>query len=240
MRPRRSPRRSSRPSLRHERPDGSTRPPSRTPLRTLVARRVDPAAAREVAAAYDDARERRDPLTRAAYARLVAESDRLFGWMTSPDRADPVRVAFTACRTPYDDARELIDSVRDERTLEVATVATDAGRRHPLMGSDRGGAYDRFRAVHDVLGHACLGLGFDRDAEFTAWRWQERLHSPLAHRALATELHGQHSVLWTTGRVAEPKAVLLDPELVERSRRRARPTEPSRNREARVAEPFLP
>ncbi len=194
-------------------------PPPRTrPERGLVDRRVNPAVAHEVAAAYLDARGRRDSLTAAAYARLVEESDRLFRRITSPDGADPVRVSFTTCPTPYDDARELIRSVNDDRMLEVTAVATDSARRHPLMDSTVGGAYDRFRAVHDTLGHAGLELGFDRDGEFAAWLSQERFHSPLARRALATELHGQHSVRWTTGDVAEPKAVLLDPRLLARTR----------------------
>lgn len=184
-----------------------------------VDRRVDPVTAREVAAGYVDAPSRRDPRADAAYAQLVTETDRLFRQITSPDRPDPVRVAFTACPTPYDDAQDLIGSVTDDRMLEVATVAADADRRHPLMDSARGGAYDRFRAVHDVLGHARLGLGFDRDGEFAVWLSQERFHTPLARRALATELHGQHSVRWTTGEVAEPKAVLLDPRLLYRTRR---------------------
>jgi hypothetical protein len=85
------------------------------------------------------------------------------------------------------------------------------------MGSERGGAYDRFRSVHDVLGHGRLQKGFDRDGEFTVWRAQERFHSPLASWALATELHGRHSVLWTTGGFAEPKALLLDRRLLRRS-----------------------
>ena len=86
------------------------------------------------------------------------------------------------------------------------------------MNSDVGGAYDRFRAVHDALGHAGMELGFDRDGEFAVWLFQEQFHSPLARRALATELHAQHSVRWTTGDVAEPKAVLLDPALLSRTR----------------------
>jgi hypothetical protein len=180
--------------------------------------RVDPAAAREVAAAYLDAPERRDALTAAAYARLVTESSGLFALITSPDRPDPVQVFFTTCPMPYRDAQELIASVTDDRILEVTTVAIDADRRHPLMDSGQGKAYDRFRAVHDVLGHARLRLGFDRDGEFAAWLSQERLHSPLARRALATELHGQHSMRWTTGEVAAPKAVLLDPGLLQRTR----------------------
>jgi hypothetical protein len=189
------------------------------PGRSCVAgRRVDPALAREVAAAYLDAPAGPDPLAAAAYARLVIESDGLFELITSPDRPGSVRVVFTTCPTPYRDAQELIASVGGDRTLEVTTVAGDADRRHPLMDSGPGGAYDRFRAVHDVLGHARLRLGFDRDGEFATWLSQERLHGPLARRALATELHGQHSVRWTTGEVAAPKAVLLDSRLLDRSR----------------------
>ena len=183
--------------------------------------RVDPAAARAVAAAYAAAPTERDPLTRAAYSRLVVESDRLLRRITSPHRPDAVSVRFTTCPEPYRSADELIASVTDDRLLEVATVAGDPHRRHPLMASTRGGAYDRFRAVHDIVGHAGLGLGFDRNGEFAAWLYQARLHSPLARRALATELHGQHSVYWTTGRMAEPKAVLLGPQLLRRSRRLA-------------------
>ena len=181
-------------------------------------RHVDPLLAHEVAAAYLDAHSRRDPLVEAAYADLVTESDRLFRWITSTDRPDPVRVVFTTCPTPYHDAQELIGSVTGARLLEVTTGVSGAHRRHPLMGNEPGGGYDRFRAVHDILGHARLRLGFDRDGEFVVWLNQERLHGPLARRALATELHAQHSVRWTTGQPVEPKAVLLDPELVRSTR----------------------
>jgi hypothetical protein len=132
----------------------------------LAGWRVDPAAARAVAAAYADAPTRRDPLTRAAYTRLVVESDRMLRRITSPHRPDAVSVRFTTCPEPYGSADELIASVTDHRLLEVATVAGEPHRRHPLMDSTRGGAYDRFHAVHDILGHAGLGLGFDRNGEF--------------------------------------------------------------------------
>jgi hypothetical protein len=188
----------------------------------VVDERVDPLVAHEVAAAYLDTPSRRDPRTAAAYAQLVTESDRLFRWITAPDQPRPVRVAFTTCLMPYRGAGELIQSVTDDRELEVPCVAGDADRRHPLIDTERGGAYDRFRAVHDILGHARLRLGFDRDSEYAVWLGQERFHSPLARRALATELHGRHSVRWTTGELAEPKAVLLDPALLRRTRRHRR------------------
>jgi hypothetical protein len=86
------------------------------------------------------------------------------------------------------------------------------------MECERGGAYDRFRAVHDVLGHARLSVGFDRHGEYATWRSQEHWHSPLARRALATELHGEHSVRWTTGDLAEHKAALLDERMLSSAR----------------------
>jgi hypothetical protein len=179
---------------------------------------VDPAAAAEVAAAHRDAPRLGDALAVAAYERLERESDVLFGRITRPDRPGRVRIVFTDGAAPYRDASELIRSVREQRVLEVTTAAVDHDRRHPLLGCERGGAYDRFRAVHDVLGHARLGVGFDRHGEHAAWRFQEQLHGSLARRALATELHGEHSIRWTTGELAAHKGVLLDERLLQRSR----------------------
>jgi hypothetical protein len=45
----------------------------------------------------------------------------------------------------------------------------------------------------------------------------KEIDEKLSRWALATELHGQHSVLWTTGRLAQPKAILLDPRVLRRS-----------------------
>jgi hypothetical protein len=180
--------------------------------------RVDQTVAREVADAYLDAADSRDAITVAAFAQLVIETDQLFRWITEPSRPHALQVSFTTCENPYRDARELIASVMEVRRLEVPTVAADPNRRHPLMSNELGGAYDRFRAVHDTLGHTRLELGFDRDEEYAVWIAQARFHSPLACRALGTELHGQHSVRWTTGDIAEPKAMLLEETLLRRAR----------------------
>jgi hypothetical protein len=177
---------------------------------------VDPAAAIGVAAAYCEAPALGDALARAAYTQLVIESDWWFRLITSARRR--VQVCFTLCTRPYSSAVEMISSIRRDRVVEISTAARERDRRHPFMGCEVGGAYDRFRAVHDVVGHGGLGVGFDRDGEYAAWRYQERLHSPLARRALATELHAQHSVVWTTGEPPDHKAILLDERLIERSR----------------------
>jgi hypothetical protein len=182
----------------------------------------DPSAAAAVAAAHREAPRTGDAEALAAYAGLVAESDRLFRHITSGRR--PVRIVFTMCPSPYTGADELIMSINRDRVLEITAAASERDRLHPFMDCSIGGEYDRFRAVHDVLGHGRLEVGFDRAGEYAAWRYQERFHGPAARRALATELHGEHSVRWITGESSEHKAALLDERFIARSRRgRARP-----------------
>jgi hypothetical protein len=178
---------------------------------------LDPGVAHEVAAAYVDASvARRDPRVVAAYADLQAQSDSFFAYLTQPDRPWSVRVVFTRHPEPYASDGELIDAVRARRLLEVPVVP---GRVHPVLGDEPGGPYDRFRAVHDILGHVHLGRGFDRDGEYATWRAQDLQYRGPARWALAAELHGEHSVRWTTGEPAEHKGVLLPRALVARARR---------------------
>jgi hypothetical protein len=184
-----------------------------------TARKVDPELAHEVADAFLAGRDtRRDPMVCAAYGQLEQQSDRVFFAITRSRPFGGVRVSFSRCRMPYLSDREMIAAVRTERQLEVTSVATERDRCHPLMGCEAGGAYDRFRAVHDIVGHVGPCLGFDRDGEFEAWLVQDRLYRGLAQWALATELHAEHSVRWTTGDVSDHKATLLDRDLLARTR----------------------
>jgi hypothetical protein len=179
---------------------------------------VDAECASDVAAAFIHARSRPgDAMAIAAYAQLQSQSDRMFSALTAPDRG--MRVRFTRDAAPYRDDRELIGAVTSTQVLEVTTAGTDRERRHPLLGCDVGGPYDRFRAVHDLLGHVATGHGFDQQGEYLAWWRQSLLYSGLARWALATELHGENSVLCSTGHLADHKAVLLPPDLLARSYR---------------------
>jgi len=181
--------------------------------------RVRASIARDIAAEFVTAPSTAcSPVVRAAYAQLTAQTDRIFADLTRARRARRYRVVFTALLAPYRSDLEMIAAVRSSRLLEVTTAVVDRDRGHPLMDCSRGGAYDRFRAVHDLIGHVGPQLGFDRDEEYTAWLLQDQTHSGLARWALATELHGENSVLWTTGQLAEHKAILLDARLLRDSR----------------------
>jgi hypothetical protein len=184
-------------------------------------RRVDPDLAREVAVRFQAARnDQTNRTVRAAYDQLARQSDAIFARLTAPDRRflRGLRVEFTRCECPYDSDEELVRSARTQGVLEITTSARERDRRHPLLGCDRGGTYDRFRAVHDIVGHVVPCLGFDRNGEFAAWLTQERLYDGLARLALATELHAEHSVRWTTGTLSDHKATLLDWELLNKVR----------------------
>jgi hypothetical protein len=178
--------------------------------------RIDAGCARQVSAAFLEAPSRPGEATAiAAYSELERQSDQMFSALTRPGGG--VRVTFTRCRAPYGNDRELIGAVRSTGVLEVTTAAADPDRRHPLLGCEVGGAYDRFRAVHDLLGHVASGNRFDQEGEYQAWRAQSRMYAGLARWALATELHGENSVLCSTGQFAEHKSALLPPGLLGRS-----------------------
>ncbi len=152
-----------------------------------------------------------DPQVIEAYRQLQVETDHLFRLLTR-DRGQPaVRVVFTRCAHPYEGDEELISAVRTEGTLEMTSAATAGERLHPLFDCAFGGAFDRFRAVHDLIGHAWCGYGFDLQDECTAWRTQDRLHSGLARCALATELYGVNAARAVIGEPPDLRALLLAP-----------------------------
>ncbi len=146
---------------------------------------------------------------RGAYRQLQIETDLLFTIVSRDPVSSVPRVEFTRCPRPYASAAELIVAVGSGGTLEVTSAATAEGRLHPILGCEFGGAFDRFRAVHDLIGHAWGGHGFGFEAEYAAWRAQDLLHTGLARSALATELYGVNAARSITGEAPELRALLL-------------------------------
>jgi hypothetical protein len=156
----------------------------------------------------------RDPTVIDAYSQLQAETDHLYKVLTRDDYPWAARVVFTRCRQPYESDKELIRAVRDSGTLEITTAAAVGKRLHPLLGCEFGGAFDRFRAVHDLIGHAWCGYGFDLADECAAWSAQDRLHSGLARCALAAEIFGVNAARSIVGGPPDLRALLLAPSVL--------------------------
>ncbi len=153
----------------------------------------------------------RDARVIAAYRQLQVETDHLYTLITRHTARHAMRVAFTRCVQPYESDEELIAAVRAEGTLEITSAALMRERLHPLFGCEFGGPFDRFRAVHDLIGHAWCGYGFDLHDECAAWIVQDRLHSGLARLALAAELYGVNAARGIVGEAPELRALLLKP-----------------------------
>jgi hypothetical protein len=120
---------------------------------------------------------------RQSYRALELETVRLFGFAVRLG----VRVRFVD-RDAYGDAAELCAELRERGTMALTTIASEAP--HPLLGGEEGGVVDQLRVVHDVFGHAALGLGFDLQSEFATWLQCRTLFSPAARPAAFCELVG--------------------------------------------------
>lgn len=94
---------------------------------------------------------------------------------------------------PYPTAADMFADV-ERRVIRVLATATTGG--HPYWSDNTN---DLFRAVHDVMGHAATGRGFDRHGEVRAYEHHARTFSDLARQALATELRGQAAYLAVNG-----------------------------------------
>jgi hypothetical protein len=133
----------------------------------------------------------------AAYAVLADEATALARAVTAP-RAEGglgVRVTLvTEPDEPYAHATELCSELRRRRTMTLRAASADP--RHPLLAD---AVVDGLRIVHDVLGHAALGLGFDLQSEYAAWLYCRPLFSPTARPAAFCELVGAVTAHVLTG-----------------------------------------
>lgn len=87
---------------------------------------------------------------------------------------------------PYRDSAEMMEDVRKNRHLFVYS----GGEDHAYLSREENW---RFRAVHDLFGHAAGGFAFGPTGEENAWIEHSKSFTPLARAALATETRGQNS-----------------------------------------------
>jgi hypothetical protein len=132
---------------------------------------------------------------RRSYGALERETARLFE--IARDGLG-VRVEYVHGDTdPYGSAVELCTELRERGSMALTTIACEAP--HPLLGGAEGGVVDQLRVVHDVFGHAALGVGFDLQSEFATWLQCRTLFSDAARPAAFCELVGAVTAYVMTG-----------------------------------------
>jgi hypothetical protein len=148
--------------------------------------RLDPVTGRAIADAYMNA-PLRDPRAFAAYAAFCEQTVRQYHFLVGRVEFGGLGVAVRIVDDdPYPDADAMLSDVRRRRLRVYASAAS--GNPHPYLSD---GENDMFRAVHDAFGHAASGRGFDPHGEEAAWLKHSAMYSPLARRALTTEIRGQ-------------------------------------------------
>jgi hypothetical protein len=141
-----------------------------------------------------------DDLLEKAYRQLAKETSDQF------DRL-PVSMSFhKSGEGNYNGAREMASDVHGNDHLYVF----QGGDKHDFLNQvdPRTGLNEneKFRAVHDLFGHAIRGNEFGPAGEEKAWGIHKQMYSPLAQLAMTAETRGQNSVVNYTPLNARLKA----------------------------------
>ncbi len=188
-------------------------PPPAPVLRTTGLLRPD--LAEQIAEWFTGDRTASAAAVRRSYRALEHETARLSEVVHRARRDGGLGVQVHYVRTeedPYAGAAELCAELRRDGSMRLRTIACDDP--HPLLGGAQGGVVDQVRVVHDVFGHAALGVGFDLQSEFAAWLQCRTLYSAEARPAAFCELVGAVTAYVVTGekpvlRADVPPAELL-------------------------------
>jgi hypothetical protein len=164
-------------------------------LRPEVAERVTDWFTGEPAAPAD--------AVRSSYRALERETARLFEIVRRARSLGGLGVRVRPARDesePYRDAAELCAELRERGSMTLTTFGMIArDEPHPLLGGRELGVVDQLRVVHDVMGHAALGVGFDLQSEFATWLQCRSLFSDDARPAAFCELVGAVTTYIETG-----------------------------------------
>ena len=141
-----------------------------------------------------------DDLLEKAYRQLAKETSDQF------DRL-PVSMSFhKSGEGNYKGAKEMASDVHGNDHLYVF----QGGDKHDFLNQvdPRTGLNEneKFRAVHDLFGHAIQGNEFGPLGEEKAWGIHKQMYSPLAQLAMTAETRGQNSVVNYTPLNAKLKA----------------------------------
>lgn len=129
------------------------------------------------------------------------------------------------CRKLYERRFHAVEIVSESEPYPTASAmfkALDRGDvfkvsglncEHPILTREQN---IQFRAVHDIGGHWLAKANFSWKGEINAYLKQAELHSPLARRALYTEVIGQTAYRSVFGKFPEQRCFVYPQEIIDR------------------------
>jgi len=153
---------------------------------------VDPMVGHHLMSEYRS-RQNEPPSDRLqrSYAAMRDDVNAQYEHMTRPREEGGMGIHHeVTAEDPYATPGQMAHDVRKNRTIKTLSTETTGG--HSFFTNEEN---DRFRAVHDVFGHAAVGRGFSRHGEEAAWRSHVQMFSPEAREAMTSETRGQNSYL---------------------------------------------
>lgn len=143
------------------------------------------------------------PTIRRSYRAMANDTNKQYEHMTRPVEEGGMGLRHEVVNhDPYGGLGVTTDDSARQMAADVAggtikTMATAATGPHAFFSNEEN---DRFRAVHDVFGHAATGRGFDANGEEAAYLSHRQMFSSRARPAMTSETHGQNSYLnWRAG-----------------------------------------
>jgi len=130
-----------------------------------------------------------DDLMEKAYRQMAKETDEQFKRL-------PYNFSYhRAGEGNYNGAMDMASDVHGNKHLYVY----QGGDPHDFLNRmDKASGLnenEKFRAVHDLLGHAIYGNQFGPRGEEMAWAVHQQMYSPLARLAMTAETRGQNSMV---------------------------------------------
>lgn len=154
---------------------------------------VDPVRGHAQYLAYRDAQRSgvESPQARPSYEAMREEVTRQYDFMTKAEHLGGMGLRHEVTdEDPYPTPAAMAEDVGTHR--RIRTFSTQATGGHEFFTDEEN---DKFRAVHDVFGHAALGRGFSRHGEEAAYLAHAQFFPPAARAALTSETRGQNSYL---------------------------------------------
>lgn len=153
-----------------------------------------------VAGAYREALNKPEaPGLRKSYVAMKNSVNKQYDLMTRPKEAGGLglRHELVHDKDPYGGtgvttAGSAKQMGEDVHRGVIKTMSTEATGGHAFFSNEEN---DKFRAVHDVFGHAATGRGFDAPGEEVAYLSHRQMFPKRALAALTSETRGQNAYL---------------------------------------------